>query len=228
MAMDSLYENTTIIAKRVAAGRHREAIGGLWDEIGGLQIAFLKSRGLLPHHKLLDIGCGSLRGGVHFVPYLDPGNYYGVDLNQSLLDAGYEREIAPAGLADRLPRGNLHCFKDFAVSRIGVTFDVALAQSVFTHVRLERVRDCLTRVAPAIRRGGSFHATYWRAPEDLPPGASHRHFKKLVTFHDRDPYHAKFSELRAAAYGLPWQLEDVGEWNHPRMQQMVTFHRISE
>jgi len=225
--MDSGYENTTVIAKRVAAGRHREAVGGMWDEIGELQINYLKSHGLMPHHTFLDLGCGSLRGGVRIVPYLDPGNYHGVDLNQSLLDAGYEREIIPAGLAARLPRSNLHCFDDFEISRIGVLFDAALAQSVFTHIRLQRIRDCLARVARAIRPGGAFHATYWRAPEDLPAGASSVHVKNLTTFPNRDLYHAKFSELCEAAAGLPWRVEDIGKWNHPRLQQMVTFHRTA-
>ena len=40
------------------------AIGGLWDQMGQHQFDFLKKKGLKPQHKLLDIGCGSLRGGV--------------------------------------------------------------------------------------------------------------------------------------------------------------------
>lgn len=43
---------------------HRNYVGGLWDEIGLLQFEFLKSRGLKPHHVLVDIACGSLRAGV--------------------------------------------------------------------------------------------------------------------------------------------------------------------
>ena len=46
---------------------HREAVGGLWEEMRRLQFDFLANQGLKPDHKLLDIGCGSMRGGVHFV-----------------------------------------------------------------------------------------------------------------------------------------------------------------
>ena len=46
---------------------HREQVGGLWDEIGALQIDFLRAQGLRPGDTLLDVGCGCLRGGVHFV-----------------------------------------------------------------------------------------------------------------------------------------------------------------
>jgi hypothetical protein len=58
---------------------HRKAVGGLWDEIGRLQFDYFVSQGLVPHHRLLDLGCGSLRGGVHFIAYLDPDRYSGVD-----------------------------------------------------------------------------------------------------------------------------------------------------
>jgi len=57
------------------------------------------SQGLAPHHVLLDIACGSLRGGVHFIPYLEPGNYLGIDKEAELIQLG-RREELPAGLED--------------------------------------------------------------------------------------------------------------------------------
>ena len=44
------------------------AIGGIWDEMGAKQFELLKRNGLEPHHSLLDIGCGTLRGGAAFHP----------------------------------------------------------------------------------------------------------------------------------------------------------------
>ena len=42
MLLDALggskYDNKSLIQAEVAAGRHREAIGGLWDEVGKLQL----------------------------------------------------------------------------------------------------------------------------------------------------------------------------------------------
>src|SRR5208282_4584116 len=72
----------------IRSGSHREFVGGMWDEIGALQFEFLKEQGLAPGHRLVDIGCGCLRGGVHFVPYLQKGGYCGIDLNASLIEAG--------------------------------------------------------------------------------------------------------------------------------------------
>src|SRR5260370_20885197 len=103
----SRYYDKAALEAQVQAGRHREAVGGLWDEIGQLQIDFLVSQGLMPHHRLLDIGCGSLRGGAKLVRYLDPGHYAGVDLHENLINAGYEIELAKAGLRPTLPTANL-------------------------------------------------------------------------------------------------------------------------
>ena len=80
----------------IDAGVHRDYVGGRWEELGRLQFRYLCSQGLLPHHRLMDIGCGSLRGGVHFAHYLDPGGYYGVDRNASLLKAGLDVELQAA------------------------------------------------------------------------------------------------------------------------------------
>ena len=67
---------------------HRWAIGGRWEEIGQLRLDFLRERGLQPQHHLLDVGCGSLRGGVRFILYLETGHYSGLDRNDRLLDVG--------------------------------------------------------------------------------------------------------------------------------------------
>src|SRR6476619_314261 len=96
--MDSTYDDRDLIDNEVREGRHRAVIGGMWEEIGALQLGFLVSQGLARSDKLLDIGCGCLRGGVHLVEYLDASNYYGVDINESLLQAGYQVELARAGL----------------------------------------------------------------------------------------------------------------------------------
>jgi len=96
--MENTYMDLELTQRLVADGEHRSFIGGMWNEIGTLQFEYLKSKGLKPAHKLLDVGCGSLRGGVHFVSYLNSHNYYGFDLNASLIEAGINIEIANLGL----------------------------------------------------------------------------------------------------------------------------------
>jgi len=173
--MVSRYFDKTAIEAEVAAGRHRESVGGLWDEIGKLQADFLVSRGLKPHHHLLDIGCGSMRGGVKLIRYLDAGNYVGTDLNASLLKAGYEIELAKAGLTHKLPRSNLVADAEFDLSWCPMRFDFALAQSVFTSLPLNFLRVCLERLPTFVVPGGRFLVSLFIIPDDHPTSKPYRH-----------------------------------------------------
>lgn len=203
---------------------HREKVGGLWDEVGALQMAFLRSEGLRPQDALLDVGCGCLRGGVHLVAYLEPGRYYGIDRDAQLVRAGLEIELPRAGLAGRLSPDHLLVDDAFEVGRLGATFDVAWAQSLFTHLTPPDIRRCLEQVARVVRPGGRFYATFFRAGDDVSVPVTHQP-GGIVTHPDMDPYHYRFHDLAALADGLPWRATDLGGWSHPRAQQMARFDR---
>jgi hypothetical protein len=113
---DSPYDNKGFITARVEASDHRAAIGGQWGEVGKIQYEFLLDQGLKPEHRLLDIGCGCLRGGVHFTPYLNPGNYWRIDHNNSLIEAGWNIELSELGFQSRQPRQQLVCLEDFSLT----------------------------------------------------------------------------------------------------------------
>src|SRR5689334_7701637 len=74
-----------------------------YDLIGGLQFTLLFQAGLREHHRLLDIGCGSLRGGRLFIPYLLPGRYTGVEPNEWLVRDGIASELGEAILEIKRP-----------------------------------------------------------------------------------------------------------------------------
>lgn len=67
---------------------HRVFVGRKWNQMGRLQFDFMRRNGLQPEHVFLDIACGSLRGGVHFIRYLKHGNYLGLDKNAELVRRG--------------------------------------------------------------------------------------------------------------------------------------------
>jgi cyclopropane fatty-acyl-phospholipid synthase-like methyltransferase len=222
------YYDTTYVDSGVAEGRHRQLVGGLWDEIGPLQLEILAEHGLKAHHTLLDVGCGCLRGGVHFVRYLDPGHYFGTDINQSLLDAGYDVELREAGLQSRLPRASLKADRDFRFSDFKVVFDRAIAFSLFTHLPLNQIRICLERMAEVVKPGGIFHATFFEAPDGAPTGADVRHPPAGVLTHGAaDPYHYRVADFRYAAEGLPWDVRYVGPTRHPKGQRLINFVRLA-
>ena len=55
---------------------YREYVGTseTYDIGGAIQFNLLTTLGLREHHRLLDVGCGSLRAGRLFIPYLLKGS----------------------------------------------------------------------------------------------------------------------------------------------------------
>jgi SAM-dependent methyltransferase len=196
----------------------------MWDEIGRLQFDFLVAKGLAPEHRLLDVGCGSLRGGVHFARYLAAGHYYGIDLNESLIEAGYEAELRSDGLHNRVPRENLRQSSDFDFAAFNVRFDYALGLSLFTHLSLNTIRTCLERLGPVMRRDGRFFVTVFELADDRPSWRPIHHDPGgISTYGDRDPYHYRQSDIAYIAESAGWSFEWIGAFGHPRDQQMVCF-----
>jgi hypothetical protein len=224
----SFYDDADLMRAQAWNGQHRTVIGGLWEELGSLQLEFLKSRGLQPQHALIDVGAGSFRAGVKLVPYLDPGNYYAIDLQRVLLEAGYTREIEPAGLAGRFPRGNFVVNGSFDISSFQRTFDFGIAQSVFTHMPINRLSDCLAALAPHFRAGGLLFVTVFLANDGEADRPVRQGPDGVVTTPTQDPYHTTVTALReVAARALDWQMIVLGGWAHPRNQQMVCFERTN-
>jgi SAM-dependent methyltransferase len=183
---------------------HRDHVGGLWDEIGRLQFDFMVERGLMPHHRFLDIGCGCLRGGVHFIRYLDAGNYYGVDADAGLIKAGEEEEIPTAKIDGRNP--HFLCNEDFNFSTFQTTFDFMIAHSLFTHLKEDEIERCLKSVESVIEEDGKLYATYF--------GSSCR---------PHPSYWYEPKHLSDIAYRASLAARDIGEWGHPRKQRMMEF-----
>jgi hypothetical protein len=221
----SRYYNKAMLEAQVRAGLHREAVGGFWDEIGQLQVDFLVAQGLKPHHRLLDIGCGSLRGGVKLIRYLDAGHYAGVDLHESLLNAGYDIELAAAGLTHKLPRSNLVADGDFDFSWCPMQIDFALAQSVFTALPLNHLRICLERLAAFTAREGRFFVSIFEVPDDHPTHKPFRHPSGFVSYGATEPYHYRFADMEFCCRSLPWRAVRVGEWGHPLSVGMIRFEK---
>jgi hypothetical protein len=217
--MLSNYHNKAAMLAAVERGNHRGIIGGLWDEIGELQLAFLRGQGLEPHHTLLDIGCGSLRLGVRAVAYLDANRYWGTDLNPELFAAGYQHEIVPGGLAGKLDPDHLVEDAAFAFPGVPRGIDFAIATSVFTHLPISYLRQCLANLAGHVDGPLTFLFSAFVPAGD--PAEDSQQMPGIVTHADRDPYHYRFEDIVAAAHGTPWTIAYLGDWGHPRGQRMV-------
>jgi SAM-dependent methyltransferase len=214
-----------LTASQLGRRGHRGRVGGHWERVGKLQLDFTIEHGLGTDARFLDVACGALRAGIHFVDYLEPGNYYGIDINESLLEAGYEIEM-PGRLRAKLPREHLRCTKRFDCD-FGVEFDAAIAHSLFTHLPLNDIRLCLYRVAQHMKVGGRFFATIFEAPADFPlDGVLHEGTKrKRAQYSERNDFWYWPSDLEWAASFSPWQYRYIGDWGHPRGQKMIEFVR---
>ena len=75
-----------------------------YDLIGAMTFNLLTTLGLRQHHTLADIGCGSLRAGRLFIPYLNPGKYLGIEPNRWLVDEGIRMEVGADMIRIKQPR----------------------------------------------------------------------------------------------------------------------------
>jgi len=197
---------------------HRKGVGGFWNEIGKHQFNFLVKQGLKPEHYLLDVGCGSLRAGVHFIRYLKEGHYFGIDKNQKLLDAGRDIEIKRYALQSK--KFTLLQTDEFDFSSLNQKFDYAIAQSVFTHIRINSMIMCLLKIEKVLVKQGKFYATFGENPQgkfNLEPIECHPTTgEKIITYFDKDPFHYDFGTFQWICEGTNLKVEYLGSWGHPR------------
>ena len=66
-----------------------------FEIVGRHTFQTLLAGGLMPSHRLLDFGCGSLRNGNWLMRCLDTGNYYGIEPVEKGVRAGLKHLIGP-------------------------------------------------------------------------------------------------------------------------------------
>ncbi len=146
----SLYERHDFITaysahtdKRIEQDGPELAIGakrdGLqdWDIHSQQQLDFLTSRGLRPYHTLLDFGCGTGRLASRAVPYLEKGNYTGIDISPKALECA-AHYLKAHNMIDKMPRLVLGGGQ---ISAAGEKFDFIWSHSVLTHLPMEILQD---------------------------------------------------------------------------------------
>lgn len=194
---------------------HRSSVGGKWDEIGKLQFDFMLKQGLAPHHILLDIGCGSLRGGIHFIKYLKEGNYLGIDKNESWVNAGVRKELGKHIFEEKKPQ---FVFSDkFEFNKFSKVPDYAIAQSLFTHLTKEDIKFCLKQLHKIVNPRCLFLATFSECnveQKNYHRSYSHKCFQ--------------YTQNQMSTFGENngWKARYIGDWNHPRGQKMMEYTAV--
>lgn len=207
MTDDSLAKDLPI-----GAAHYRAFIGpsDKYDVVAAMQFNLLTALGLREEHSLLDIGCGSLRGGRLFISYLLPDRYCGLEPEEWLVEEGLKREIGHELRSIKQP-AFVHN-REFDFSVFDRHFDYLLAQSILSHTSKAQMRGCLTSARKVMHEDSLFAATYVSGPEDYEgdewayPGCC--------------SYTPDFVRELSAACGLgctPFQ------WYHPNGQTWVVF-----
>ena len=177
----------------LAKGRHRDIVGGRWDETGRVQLALLKSHGMQPHHRLVDIGAGSLRLGCKAVPYLNPGNYWATDQSRALMLRGRDTELPDP---TRLSPDHLIEDAAFDLPSLPDHMDYAMVWGVFPHIPADLTQLALSRITARWPGLTALLFTVFEAPDDA-LAAPYRQADGVVTHPNRPPRHMAATDLRA-------------------------------
>lgn len=184
-----------------------------WLEIGQMQFEYLVKHGLQPGDKMLEIGCGNLRAGRLFIDYLDPGNYYGLDISPDILLAA-QATVEEFGLQPKLP--HLTLVRDLKLEFLpSDQFTVVHAHSVFSHSPIEVIDECLAHVGRVMRRDGVFDFTF-----DRTEGVEHQVL--------REDFYYRTETLIALADKNGLDAEFMDDWEElPHKQSKIRITRRS-
>ncbi|XP_020576784.1 uncharacterized protein LOC110022273 [Phalaenopsis equestris] len=130
---------------------HHSNYGEPWA--GGRDIfEFLASAiALQPSDLVLEVGCGTLRVGLHFIRYLDSGHYNCLERDELSLLAALRYELPSQGLLHKRPlilRGD-----DMDFSRFGAdsSYDLIYSSAVFLHIPDQLVWVGLEKLAAKLK-----------------------------------------------------------------------------
>src|ERR1051325_352412 len=175
-----------------------------YDLVAAMTFNLLTTLGLRQHHKLLDIGCGSLRNGRLLIPYLNAGNYAGIEPNQWLVEEGIKREIGADLIRIKNPK--LYFAESADVLKGNeIKFDFAVAQSIFSHCGMDLINRWLTGLSPFLSSEGALVATFLIDREDFQ--GSGWVYPDCVKF--------KIETMNKAASSAGFKFE-ILDWRHPR------------
>jgi len=176
-----------------------------YDLIAAMTFNLLTTLGLRQEHRVLDIGCGSLRLGRLLIPYFNAGNYSGIEPNKWLVDEGIRRETGQDQIRIKQPR--LYIADSASDLPPNALYDFAIAQSIFSHCGPDLLERWLREGSSHLKDSGVLVATFYVGEQDCQDGG--------WTYPANVYYKVETMALLARNAGLEFLLLD---WKHPRQQ----------
>lgn len=180
-----------------------------YDLVAAMSFGLLVALGLRQHHRVLDVGCGSLRVGRLLIPYLNREGYTGLEPNQWLVETGIEREVGADQVRIKQPT---FVYGDDAAPLLqsSTRYHYVLAQSIFSHCGPDLLEAWIRQSAALLRDDGALVATFIDADAD---NATPGWIYPGCVGYTRGTLHAA-----AARHGLRFIELD---WRHPRQRWML-------
>lgn len=135
-----------------------------YDLIAATVFNLLTTLGLRDHHRVLDVGCDSLRNGRLLIPYLQHGGYMGIEPNEWLVQEGAEKELGKDAITLKGARFSYRT--DCQELDANEQFDFMLLQSIFSHCGEDLVRHWLKELRPHLAENGAIIATWVAGQEN--------------------------------------------------------------
>lgn len=136
-----------------------------WTAGAGIAARYFGRMRLRPQHRVIEYGCGSLRVGAHFIRYLDPGNFFGLDVVEGFYEIG-EELIGPELLAQKRPTLSAIA-EDSLVEAEKFGADFVYSNAVCVHVHPEEIADYFNNLRRLTHARGArlfFNAKVAEAP----------------------------------------------------------------
>lgn len=228
---------------RVPDRRHTFIGGGDFVQIGDAFFRTLKSHGLKPDMKVLDIGCGQGRMARPLVGYLEGrGSYTGMDIVSGAID-WCQRKYAD------VPNFSFHHSdvynkaynpkatnkaRDLVFPFEDKSFDFTFLRSVFTHMFTEDVEQYMSEIARTLKPGGRVLITWFllnavsRAAENPRIEFTHELDAQSATAIPAIPeeviaFDEGWVRLLYDRLGLDVQKISFGHWSNPDSRQSADF-----
>lgn len=178
-----------------------------YDLISATQFNLLTFLDLREDHYLLDIGCGSLRAGKLFIPFLLPGRYHGIEPEQWLINKGIMNELGKDILGIKKPAFSNN--DNFTLSVFNKKFDYILAHSIFSHASERQISRCLSEARKVMRPTSLFIATFAKGDDDY---SGDEWVYPGFVMYTEDHMRALFEEQGLASIILSWPHPEFQVW----------------
>ena len=109
---------------------------------------------LMPEDYLLDIGCGTLVGGIPIISYLEKCHYYGIEKRPDVLEEA-RKELLASKLTHKMP---VLLSEDISSVNLDKKFNFMWAYAVLIHLKNEILEDCFAFVSSHLSKQGKFYA----------------------------------------------------------------------